>query len=333
MHSDPILTIPTGRAGLVLTARTLGYIGWGRKLMSAALPHFYIVGAPKCGTTALHHYLSGHPGIFMPKKGPNFFCTDLPCVVRCRDLQSYSSLFAQAPHGTLIGETSVWYLFSQRAIREIVSLQHDAKIIVILRNPVEMARSLHAELLLGLTEDIDDFEAAWAAQEERSKGKRLPWRADRSQLLQYGDLCRLYNQAKRVADIVPPERRYFLLYEEFFANPEWHYAQLLRFLRLAPDGRTSFPVINRFKGPKNRTLHSFLRHPPVPLSSVLGAADRVKRSLNLRLGWLLGQEAQEKKPLRPAFEAELYGYFEPDIRGLESLLDRSLDIWRKKSEP
>ena len=38
------------------------------------MPNFLIIGAAKCGTTALHHYLKQHPQVYMsPEKEPNFF--------------------------------------------------------------------------------------------------------------------------------------------------------------------------------------------------------------------------------------------------------------------
>jgi hypothetical protein len=77
-------------------------------------PQFFIVGAPRCGTTALYTYLRQHPRIFMPEcKEPHFFCDDLDLPDRVRASDAYSDLFAPAPNDSLLGEASVYY-FSRR---------------------------------------------------------------------------------------------------------------------------------------------------------------------------------------------------------------------------
>jgi hypothetical protein len=69
-------------------------------------PNFFIVGAPKCGTTALYEYLRGHPSIFMPKyKEPHFFAQDLGTYPLIKTADAYAALFAEAePRHTAVGE-------------------------------------------------------------------------------------------------------------------------------------------------------------------------------------------------------------------------------------
>lgn len=128
---------------------------------------FFIVGAPKSGTTALHHYLSSHPFIFLPAiKELNYFCFDLPKKMRkCYDFDSYRAFFSDAPAGALTGEISAWYVYSEEAVPQIMQLFPEAKIVVILRNPVEMARSLHGQHIINLAEDMVIF---------RKRGRRSP---------------------------------------------------------------------------------------------------------------------------------------------------------------
>ena len=71
-------------------------------------PDFFIVGAPKCGTTALFRYLTAHPAVFIPEiKEPNYFCTDLPMDGRVATLNEYEALFSSAQPHALTGEASV----------------------------------------------------------------------------------------------------------------------------------------------------------------------------------------------------------------------------------
>src|SRR5438045_3561388 len=89
-------------------------------------PDFFIVGAPKCGTTALYEYLKQHPGIFLPrKKEPHFFCSDLDSGSErdagyfTRDRGKYLSLFGGAAEGQIIGDASATYLYSRVAAERI----------------------------------------------------------------------------------------------------------------------------------------------------------------------------------------------------------------------
>ena len=82
-------------------------------------PDFFIVGAPKGGTTAMNNYLRQHPQIFMsPRKEAHHFGADLYAPHWARDEAAYLALFAGAGDEKRIGEASVWYLLSQHAAGE-----------------------------------------------------------------------------------------------------------------------------------------------------------------------------------------------------------------------
>src|SRR5436190_21521408 len=109
-------------------------------------PNFFIVGAPKCGTTAMYEFLKQHPQIFMTRKEVDFFGSDLYMKERIRDESAYLQLFAAATDEFRVGEGSVWYLYSKRAAAEIKRFVSDARIIIQLRDPTDMIYSLHSEL-------------------------------------------------------------------------------------------------------------------------------------------------------------------------------------------
>ena len=138
-------------------------------------PNFFIVGAPKCGTTAMYTYLDAHP-VFMPdRKEPHFFGSDLehlPIDARSRD--EYLGLFAPAGDKKRIGEASVYYMISHTAAQEIAAFNPAAHIIIMLREPVDMLHSLYHHLLYSGSETEATFEAALAAEPDRRAGRRLP---------------------------------------------------------------------------------------------------------------------------------------------------------------
>jgi Sulfotransferase family len=131
-------------------------------------PDFYIVGAPRCGTTFMYEYLRQHPQIFMPdNKEPNFMCKDLDSgsyldsLSFMRDEAAYIRLFAGAPAGSLRGEASTWYLYSETAAGLIKAMNPDSRVIIMLRDPVEMLYSLHGRRVYGGSEGlpfVDAFE-------------------------------------------------------------------------------------------------------------------------------------------------------------------------------
>ena len=198
-------------------------------------PDFFIVGAAKCGTTALFRYLAAHPAVFMPAlKEPNYFCTDLPVYGRVATLTEYEALFSSAQPHTLTGEASVNYLYSKVAIGQVMAHNANAKIIVMLRNPIEAARSMHAYWWENEMEDVADFEQAWRLQKPRLEGQHLPPRWRYPQWVQYGALYCYAPQVRRLLEQVPRTQCLFLLFEEFFADPSRQFARVLEFLGLPP---------------------------------------------------------------------------------------------------
>src|SRR5688572_26342484 len=138
-------------------------------------PNFFIVGAPRCGTTALYQYLRQHDRIFMPTvKECHFMADDFADFRRAHDLDEYLGLFEGAtPRHVAVGEASVFYLMSDIAIPNIEAFNPNARHVVMLRNPVELVQSLHEQLLGTLHEDEPDFETAWRLQETRRAGRRI----------------------------------------------------------------------------------------------------------------------------------------------------------------
>jgi hypothetical protein len=290
-------------------------------------PDFFIAGAPKCGTTSLFNYLRAHPAVFMPEnKEPNYFCNDLPTPWpgHVGTLAEYEALFSTAPPHALTGEASVFYLYSKVAIGQIMAHNANARIIAMLRNPIEAARSMHAYRWNNHLEDVGDFEQAWRLQEPRREGRQLPLRWPYPQLLQYGAFFSYAPQVRRLLAQVPREQCLFLLFEEFFADPSRQFARVLEFLGLPPDpARTAFPVVNMTIGVRSPRLDRLLRQPPPALMALRRAAHAVALH-PMRALQRLNRVAGERPPLRESFRAELEEYFSADVSELEQLLGRGL---------
>jgi hypothetical protein len=296
---------------------------------------FFIVGAAKCGTTGLFRYLAAHPAVFMPEnKEPNFFCSDICTFGAVETLGQYQALFSAAPSQALTGEASVMYLFSKVAIARIMAYNARAKIIVMLRHPIEAARSMHAYLLRHEQENVADFEQAWGLQALRLDGQALPPRWPYPETLQYGGLYVYAPQVRRVLEQVPRAQCLFLISEEFFADPPLQFARVLDFLGLPPDAaRTTFPVVNQAVGVRSALVARLLRHPPRSFAPVSQALRSVSNALGvhpLRSLQRLNTVAGRKPALRQSFQLQLERYFSADVAELEQLLGRAL--WHVSKE-
>jgi hypothetical protein len=123
------------------------------------LPNFIIIGASKAGTTSVYHYMKQHPQIFMcPVKEPRYLAytgeqNDEPpgllniTYFPIKTLEEYLDLYKGVKDELIIGEASPIYLASPAAAGRIKELMPEAKMLAILRNPVETAFSMHMMLV------------------------------------------------------------------------------------------------------------------------------------------------------------------------------------------
>lgn len=287
-------------------------------------PNFFIVGAPKCGTTSLAAWLNDHPGVFMPsRKEINFFNTDHRRPGRL-DLRAYEALFQGATERpTAVGEATVWYLYSRVAIPRILEYSKDARFIVCLRNPVEMAHSLHEQQVFNQNEPLTDFAEAWEHRVERP-GEDVAVPADVEPLhLAYGEICRLGEQLERAYELVSRDRLLTVFLDDMKRDPPGAYDDVLSFLGLPPDDRASFPALNPAKEVRFPGLKRLVR-----------STARLKRRLGMRSG--LGVlrtinranvKARPRPPLSEAIQRELRSYFREDVGKLGRLTGRDLRDW------
>lgn len=304
-------------------------------------PNLFVVGAPKCGTTSLCRYLGAHPAVFMPwQKEPLFFCTDDEHREpwRVADAERYLALYAPGKTARWRGDGSVWYLFSRSAAQRIHACSPDARIIVMLRNPVDMAVSLHAQFLFSGNESIRDFAGAYAAQAARLAGRRLPLRAHMPAGLNYTAVGRYAEQVQRYLEVFPPGRVKILVFEDFFADPVAGFLDVLRFLDLDADAVPAFTRENTRHTVSSVTLQRLLTKAPelwsiperLPAGRVRdGLRRRVERFRTKLLG--LNARGAPLPPLDPAIRRRLHGDFAADIARLETSLGLDLSAWRQRN--
>jgi len=299
-----------------------------------ARPNFFIVGAPKCGTTALYQYLRAHPNVFMPSfKEPHFFSTDLISNPVIKTIEQYAELFAESTEAHMrVGEASASYLLSSVAGRDIHAFDPDARIIAMYRNPVDMVYSFHSQLLYWSEETEPDFEAAWRLQEPRRRGIAVPRTCKEPFWLQYERIGQFATHTERLLSVFPETQVKLILYDDLAASPGRVYDEVIAFLGLPHDNRSDFPRINENKRAKLTWVRNVVRKPPGRLRDAYRAIKQT--AAGTAIGALkekileLNTVRETRPPLSPAFRAELVATFRGEVAGLSRILGRDLSHWK-----
>ena len=232
-------------------------------------------------------------------------------------------------HNNIFGEASVWYLYSSNALFNIYQFNKNARIIVMIRNPIDMVYSLFSQFKFNLYEDQENFEQAWNLQTARKQGQMLPRYCQESYLLQYGQIGMFSEQIERLYSIFPSEQVKIILFDDFINSTKFIYQEVLLFLNLNDDGRIAFPKINENKVFRFQRLHRFINFPPKPLTYFLNyfkSLTKVRRFVIEQIKeW--NSIKISRPPLTAEFRQELADYFRNDVKRLSELLDRDLMHW------
>lgn len=265
-------------------------------------------------------WLTEHPYVYISHpKEPAFFNHDQPKWFT-DTLASYESYFndvTQQHHA--IGEASTGYLRSNVAVKEILAYAAQAKFVVGLRNPVDMAISWHGQAIFESFENEHDFERAWRLQDDRRAGRSIPILCRDSSGLIYGEVCRLGAQLARLYSIVPKERVFVYTLDEMRDDPRKLWLRLLSFLEVPDDGRNQFPALNEAK------------NVPAPLRLAARIVGDLKRNMGLsKYEFGILRRINFKKPrveISDAFRIELVNYFREDILQLARVTGQDFSAW------
>jgi len=290
-------------------------------------PDFFILGAPKTGTTALASYLSDHPHVCMcDLKEPHYFNTD-HSHDNIASWEDYLSLFSNENQNILAtGEASVWYLYSEIAVSNIEKVISEPKYIVILRNPYTLATSLHAQHLYSGYENHKDFNMAWAAQTDNSLRKKVPANCPSIELLKYADICCLGKQLNDLYHQIPADRIHIIFQDDLTDNPQIVWSKVQQFLELPPDLRTSFPKLNTRK----HVRFNFIRKAQLSFYKIRKDFGLTMHPLGI--GTLIKQlniTAPGGGNISTLTAKHMYDIFDPDIVLLSKITGRDLTAWQE----
>ncbi len=290
-------------------------------------PNFFIVGAAKCGTTSLFDYLGQHPDIFTPvEKEPFFFGTDLQPDNYIK-LSAYLSLFAGAGSEKRLGEASVTYMFSEKAAEEIREFCPTAKIIIMLRNPVDMMYSLHSERLWAGWENFKGFSEALDAEERRRQGIDVPSNVYSPKFLMYREIAAFSRHIERFYSVFSRNQVLVVLLDDLKADPAKTYRRVLEFLEVDPEFKPDFHVANANKEIRSELLRKIITPPHWALQLGRRLLPFGLRRKLLHSIYDLNMKPATRKPLDPQLRQALLQEFSDEIHALEQLIGRDLSAW------
>lgn len=289
----------------------------------SALPNLFILGAPKCGTTALAKWLGHHLEIHEPEaKEPHHFSTEY-CLTPVR--AKYEHLYRGWSPDTLWAfDASVWQLFSPSAVPNILRVRPDAHFIVMVRNPLQMIPSMHRQQVFNGNELEPALEKALALNDRRASGEGLNvlngYPPDH---LAYYHSCGLGWQVERLISRVDLKRLHVILHDDLTHSPENVLTGVYEFLGLAPQLPDSFQRINAAKVRRSPRL------------------DRVAKSLgdwkhrhgvSVKLGllsWIrrVNRRHDSIQPLQSNVQAAIRERMTDDVKRLGICLGRDLAHW------
>lgn len=290
------------------------------------LPNFIIVGAPKCGTTSLHHYLRQHPEVFVSDvKEPRYFLLetgpdgaetrldpDFPQKsfhIHVKTMAEYTGLFSEANGQTAVGESSTYYLYSPVALSRIRETMPEARLIFALRNPVGRA---YSDYLMHVRQGKE----ARPIEESLVAGRHY---------VEYG---RYDHYLAGWYDAFDPAQIKVVLFDDLTTQALEVFQDVCRFLEIADDFEPDLTV--RMKGgkPKNEALLNLV----FKMKRLPGIGSQIK---NLPPGvykswrgftekYLYEESAALPEDIRQALRA----YYRDDVAALEERLGRDLSAWK-----
>ena len=293
-------------------------------------PNLFLVGAPKCATTSMDAYLAQHPEIYMsPRKESHLFARDLyPDGTQCT-WERYCSFFDGVTDEPVRGESSVFYLLSRTAAAALADYAPDAKILVMLRNPLDVLESHHSQIVYEGLESEPDVARAVRLEPVR-KAACPPDRAIyKDRVLHYLDVVRFGEQLARFRAHFAPGQIHTVIYDDLKADPAREYAKVLAFLGVDPTFQPAFERINANKAVRSAKLRTLLYETPDLLTRVsrivlpnYTVRRRVRNAIKR-----LNTNYKQRQGMPAALRREVAQALQGDIADLSDMLGRDLSPW------
>ena len=283
-----------------------------------AEPNFFIVGAPKSGTTNISYYLMQHPQVFMPENlEPYYFARlDIPQNYEREIISNekkYLNLFKNTKSCRAIGESSPVYLYCPNSALEIKNRFPNSKIIISLRNPIEIAYSEYFSLkFMGFDKNASFNELLDSSEEQLTRNE---FHID--SLLEAGFYSK---HIKRFQEIFSKNQIKIIIFEEYIKNTIPTINSILSFLDI--DKSIAFKTAPKgaYKVPRNFASQKLMNNSTFRKTAkfIIPTVARQK----------IGERFLVKESSRPVLKQNerqrLKEIYQDDVENLAKLLGRSL---------
>jgi hypothetical protein len=300
--------------------------------MENNMPNLFLVGSPKCATTALSTYLSEHPDIFFSHpKEPNYFNTDFSKKHRrfYNEKEYINTCLKDYSNEKYAAEGTVWYLYSNKALENIKHFNKDAKIIAIIRDPAELLYSLHSTLLKSAQENIKSFSNAWNITLKQKENRNVPVTCRDVKLLMYHEIGAQGKHIKKLFSLYKKENIFVTNFNHVTQSTKETLKNIYEFLEIKPYSLEEYNDIN-----SNEEVKS------AKVSYLLGELGRnnflynLKRRIGLKKGSIFIKPIQkfnlikkDRPPLNNDLKNEILNYFSEDKEILKTVVDEQLIYW------
>lgn len=283
-------------------------------------PDFFIVGQTRSGTNSLQFQLEQHPEIFMSKNTKTIFGFNKQINSEKEYLNQFTKIKQK-----IIGERNTDYLVCSTSAEKIKKFNPDAKIIMILRNPIDVMYSLHGTAInRGIDEDISDFEEALKMessriQEEKTNpGKYNPF-------IFYKEVGKYSTQVNRYLKLFERKNILVLKFEEFIVYPLKEYKKICKFLEIDSNFIPTIKTMNQYRSVRNKTLQNFSDQ--TQKTSVGKAIKKIPMAKKIYSK--INRPVSTRKELNHNLKKKIFEELKPDIQDLSKKLDMDFTYWYK----
>jgi len=286
-------------------------------------PNFFIVGQTRSGTTSLLYWLQQHPDVFISNKTKPMFGIE----TELKSEKDYLTQFVNIKQ-KIIGERNTDYLYWKLSASKIKNFNPKAKIIMILRNPVDLIYSLYsAALSRGIDENVSDFKKALDSEEKR-KIEQMKNPNKYNPFIFYRDVARYSEQVSRYIELFPRKNILVISFEKFITKPSEIFKGICNFLEINPNFKPDFIPKNQLKQVRSNALHSIAN------SAMNNSAQRKILKKVPKIQSLYNFVNKTNNPIRERemdsdLRKKLIDEFRPDIDKLSQLLDLDFTYWYK----
>jgi hypothetical protein len=290
-------------------------------------PNYFIVGTAKAGTTSIFNVLLKHPEVYVPQNKETYYFGEYNYPdSRIEHLHEYKAIFDAAPEDNVCVEVSTSYLYSKNAAQQIKAYNPDARIIMILRNPVDRAFSHYLYKLKTDKEKYMSFEEALTAEQNRIE-KNWPYG------YHYASMGFYYDQVSRYLERFVRSNILILFFDDLKNNPYEFYHQMFQFLMVDEEVSINYEKKYNISGMfRSKLLMKLLNTDNILKNTAKRIVPtRYRRHVSGRLKDL-NINRKKKYQIKPETRNHLCDLFFNDLKKLEALLDTDLSAWLEINE-